>query len=48
MAVEEGDAGPSVPASLEECLREDAAMQTRALLILLAGFGLFAAGVFAP
>jgi AmpE protein len=48
LAVEEGEAGPIVPASLEECLREVAAMQNRALLILLAGFALFAAGVFAP
>jgi membrane protein required for beta-lactamase induction len=48
LAVEEGEAGPMVPATLEACLREVAAMQNRALLILLAGFVLFTAGVFAP
>jgi len=48
LTVEEGEAGPMVPASLEECLREVAAMQNRALLILLAAFALFSAGVFAP
>lgn len=46
LAVEEGEAGPIMPATLEECLREVAAMQTRALLILLAAFGLFTAGGF--
>ena len=44
LTVEEGDAGPMVPATLEECLREVLAMQQRALLILLAAFGLFTAG----
>jgi len=44
LTVEEGDAGPMVPATLEECLREVLAMQQRALLILLAAFGLFSAG----
>jgi AmpE protein len=48
LTTEEGEAGPMVPATLEECLREVAAMQNRALLILLAGFVLFTAGVFAP
>lgn len=46
LTVEEGEAGPMVPATLEECLREVAAMQNRALLILLAAFGLFTAGGF--
>jgi hypothetical protein len=46
LTVEEGEAGPMVPATLEECLREVAAMQDRALLILLAAFGLFTAGGF--
>jgi membrane protein required for beta-lactamase induction len=44
LTVEEGDAGPVLPATLEECLREVLAMQQRALLILLAAFGLFSAG----
>jgi len=44
LTVDEGDAGPMVPATLEECLREVLAMQQRALLILLAAFGLFTAG----
>ena len=44
LTVEEGEAGPMVPATLEECLREVLAMQQRALLILLAAFGLFSAG----
>jgi membrane protein required for beta-lactamase induction len=46
LTVEEGEAGPMVPATLEECLREVVAMQNRALLILLAAFGLFTAGGF--
>jgi membrane protein required for beta-lactamase induction len=46
LTVEEGEAGPMVPATLEGCLREVAAMQNRALLILLAAFGLFTAGGF--
>jgi len=44
LTVEEGEAGPVLPATLEECLREVLAMQQRALLILLAAFGLFSAG----
>jgi membrane protein required for beta-lactamase induction len=44
LAVDEGEAGAVVPATLQECLREVLAMQTRAMLILLAGFGLFTAG----
>lgn len=44
LTIEEGEAGPVVPATLEECLREVLAMQQRALLILLAAFGLFTAG----
>ncbi len=44
LTVEDGEAGPMVPATLEECLREVLAMQQRALLILLAAFGLFTAG----
>jgi membrane protein required for beta-lactamase induction len=44
LAVEEGEAGPVVPATLEGCLNEVLAMQQRALLILLAAFGLFTAG----
>lgn len=44
LAVEEGEAGPVVPATLEACLHEVLAMQQRALLILLAAFGLFTAG----
>ncbi len=43
LTVEEGEAGP-VAATLEECLHEVLAMQQRALLILLAAFGLFTAG----
>jgi membrane protein required for beta-lactamase induction len=46
LAVEEGEAGPVVPATLEACLHEVLAMQQRALLILLAAFGLFTAGGF--
>ena len=46
LTVEDGAAGPMVPATLEECLREVQAMQNRALLILLAAFGLFTAGGF--
>jgi AmpE protein len=41
---EEGEAGPVLPATLEACLHEVLAMQQRALLILLAAFGLFTAG----
>jgi len=48
LTVEEGEAGPMVPATLEACLREVVAMQNRALLILLAAFGLFTAGGFVP
>jgi AmpE protein len=44
LTIEEGEAGPMVPATLEECLEEVLAMQQRALLILLAAFGLFTAG----
>jgi membrane protein required for beta-lactamase induction len=44
LTVDEGEAGPMVPATLEECLHEVLAMQQRALLILLAAFGLFTAG----
>jgi AmpE protein len=44
LSVEEGEAGPVLPATLEEALREVLAMQNRALLILLAAFGLFTAG----
>jgi len=44
LTVEEGEAGPIMPATLEECLKEVLAMQQRALLILLAAFGLFTAG----
>jgi membrane protein required for beta-lactamase induction len=44
LTTEEGEAGPVVPATLEEALREVLAMQQRALLILLAAFGLFSAG----
>lgn len=40
----EGEAGPVLPATLEECLHEVMAMQQRALLILLAAFGLFSLG----
>lgn len=46
LTVEEGEAGPIMPATLEECLLEVVAMQNRALLILLAAFGLFTAGGF--
>jgi len=46
LTIEEGEAGPVLPATLEECLREVLAMQQRALLILLAAFGLFTAGGF--
>lgn len=44
LTVEEGEAGPVVPVTLEACLHEVLAMQQRALLILLAAFGLFTAG----
>lgn len=44
LAVEEGEAGPVLPATLQECLVEVMALQQRALLILLAAFGLFTAG----
>ena len=46
LTTEEGEEGPMVPATLEGCLREVLAMQQRALLILLAAFGLFTAGGF--
>jgi membrane protein required for beta-lactamase induction len=46
LAVDEGEAGPVVPSTLEAALREVLAMQQRALLILLAAFGLFTAGGF--
>ena len=46
LTTEEGEDGPMVPATLEGCLREVLAMQQRALLILLAAFGLFTAGGF--
>ena len=44
LAIEAGEAGPVLPATLEACLHEVLAMQQRALLILLAAFGLFTAG----
>lgn len=44
LATEDGAAGPVLPATLEAALREVLAMQQRALLILLAAFGLFSAG----
>jgi membrane protein required for beta-lactamase induction len=44
LTVEEGEAGPVLPATLEAALHEVLAMQQRALLILLAAFGLFSAG----
>lgn len=44
LAVEEGEAGPVVPATLDGCLREVQAIQQRALLILLAALGLFTTG----
>jgi membrane protein required for beta-lactamase induction len=44
LVVEEGEAGPVLPATLDECLREVLAVQQRALLILLAAIGLFTAG----
>ena len=44
LTVEEGEAGPVLPATLEAALQEVLAMQQRALLILLAAFGLFSAG----
>ena len=44
LATEDGEAGPVLPATLEAALREVLAMQQRALLILLAAFGLFSAG----
>jgi len=44
LTTEDGEAGPVVPATLEAALREVLAMQQRALLILLAAFGLFSAG----
>jgi AmpE protein len=46
LAVEEGEAGTVVPATLDACLREVLAIQQRALLILLAAYGLFTAGGF--
>jgi membrane protein required for beta-lactamase induction len=44
LTVEDGEAGPVLPATLEAALQEVLAMQQRALLILLAAFGLFSAG----
>ncbi|HUR39641.1 MAG TPA: regulatory signaling modulator protein AmpE [Verrucomicrobiae bacterium] len=44
LSSEEGEAGPVLPATLEACLKEVLAMQQRALLILLAAFGLFSLG----
>lgn len=44
LTTEEGEAGPVLPATLEAALHEVLAMQQRALLILLAAFGLFSAG----
>jgi membrane protein required for beta-lactamase induction len=44
LTIEDGEAGPVVPATLEACLHEVLAMQQRAMLILLAAFGLFTAG----
>lgn len=43
LTVEE-DAGEVMPARLEDCLREVLAMRQRALLILLAAYGIFTAG----
>lgn len=40
----EDESGEVLPARLEDCLREVLAMQQRALLILLAAYGLFTAG----
>lgn len=44
LQIEEGEAGPVLPATLEAALHEVLAVQQRALLILLAAFGLFSAG----
>lgn len=44
LAVDEPHSGPAAPASLDDCLREVGALQTRALLILLAAFAFFTAG----
>ena len=43
LTVEE-ETGAALPARLEDCLREVLAMQQRALLILLAAYGIFTAG----
>jgi AmpE protein len=44
LAAEEADGGPAVPPKLDAALREVLRMQTRALLILLAGFAVFTTG----
>ncbi|MBI3171184.1 MAG: regulatory signaling modulator protein AmpE [Hydrocarboniphaga effusa] len=44
LAVDEGEAGTVVPATLDGCLREVLAIRARALLILLAAYGLFTMG----
>lgn len=44
LSVEDEDEKPAAPARLEEALHEVLAIQDRALLILLAAFGLFTAG----
>ena len=44
LSAEESAEGVAIPARLEDCLREVLSMQNRALLILLAAFGLFTAG----
>ncbi len=44
LSAEDEEQHPVEPASLEDALREALAMQNRALLILLAAFGLFTAG----
>lgn len=44
ISTDEGEAGPVLPATLEAALVEVMALQQRALLILLAAFGLFTAG----
>ena len=44
LAAEEADGGPAVPPKLDAALRAVLRMQTRALLILLAGFAVFTPG----
>jgi len=44
LSVEDEEEHAIAPASLEEALHEVLAIQNRALLILLAAFGLFTAG----